>query len=104
MPGNESKHQYVTTSLDSLSFGHGNHACPGRLFAEREMKIIMVELLRNWDLRLKGDVEGTGGEEKRPKNILQRLIITADPTGLIEFRRRPTEWRSEVHGRRCVSQ
>jgi ent-kaurene oxidase len=32
-PGSENKHQFVTTGLDSMHFGHGKHACPGRFFA-----------------------------------------------------------------------
>ncbi|KIX00018.1 uncharacterized protein Z518_10945 [Rhinocladiella mackenziei CBS 650.93] len=31
--GNESKYQYATTGVDSLGFGHGQHARPGRFFA-----------------------------------------------------------------------
>ncbi|KAF7927036.1 uncharacterized protein EAE98_006420 [Botrytis deweyae] len=46
-PGNQSKYQYVTTSKDSINFGHGNHAFPGRFFAGVELKVVIVELLRN---------------------------------------------------------
>ncbi|KAJ8063438.1 hypothetical protein OCU04_008656 [Sclerotinia nivalis] len=85
-PGNDSKFQFVTTSKQSMNFGHGNHACPGRFFAGLEIKVVIVELLRNWDFRLVGDEGGKGGE--RPKNILYDVSIIPDPIGHLEFRRR----------------
>lgn len=33
MPGKENKQLFVTVSPESLTFGYGNHACPGRFFA-----------------------------------------------------------------------
>ncbi|CAD6444951.1 574f7162-9d91-4dd4-b04b-ccc169e0b55a [Sclerotinia trifoliorum] len=87
-PGNESKFQFVTTSKQSMNFGHGNHACPGRFFAGFEIKIVIVELLMNWDFRLVGDEEGKGGSGKRPKNFLYDVSVVPDPTGQLEFRRR----------------
>lgn len=88
MSGKENKHQFVTTSVDSLAFGHGKHACPGRFFASNEIKVVLIELLRSWDFRLKGDVLGLGGEEKRPKNYHIQMSIAPDPMAEIEFRRR----------------
>ncbi|KAF4633486.1 hypothetical protein G7Y89_g4629 [Cudoniella acicularis] len=88
MPGKENKHQFVTTSPDSLNFGYGNHACPGRFFAGNEIKVILIELLRNWDIRLKGDTEGKGGEDKRPENIVQEFSVMPNMVAEIEFRRR----------------
>ena len=88
MEGKENRHQFVTTSPDSLVFGHGNHACPGRFFASNEIKVVMIELLRSWEFRLKGDVEGVGGEEKRPKSRESELTITPNMGAEIEFRRR----------------
>ncbi|KAF5871337.1 putative cytochrome p450 oxidoreductase protein [Botrytis fragariae] len=63
-PGNESKYQYVTTSKESVNFGHGNHACPGRFFAATEIKVLMVEILKGWDFRLVGDEEGKGERDR----------------------------------------
>jgi cytochrome P450 len=88
MEGKENRHQFVTTSLESLNFGHGNHACPGRFFASNEMKVTLIELLRSWDFRLKGDVNGVGGEDKRPQNLVGDLSINPDPRAEIEVRRR----------------
>ncbi|KAF7888890.1 hypothetical protein EAF00_009190 [Botryotinia globosa] len=85
-PGNESKYQYVTTSKDSINFGHGNHACPGRFFAGVEIKVVMVELLRNWDFRNIGDTEMKGGE--RPGNIVLGNLIHPNPAVQLELKRR----------------
>jgi cytochrome P450 len=91
MEGKEHKHQFVTTSPDSLAFGHGNHACPGRFFASNEIKIVLIELLRNWEFRLKGDVDMRGGEEKRPKSYERELDIMPNMEAEIEFRRRKVD-------------
>ncbi|TVY92981.1 Cytochrome P450 monooygenase [Lachnellula willkommii] len=88
MKGKENKHQFVTTSPDSLNFGHGNHACPGRFFASNEIKVVFIELLRNWEFRLKGDVERKGGEDKRPKNDLHELGMTPNMFAELDFKRR----------------
>jgi gliotoxin biosynthesis cytochrome P450 monooxygenase len=91
MEGKENRHQFVTTSVDSLTFGHGSHACPGRFFASNEMKVVLVELLRHWEFRLKGDVEGVGGVDKRPRRLYGELSILPDPRAEIEVRRRKVE-------------
>jgi gliotoxin biosynthesis cytochrome P450 monooxygenase len=88
MEGKENLHQFVTTSLESLNFGHGNHACPGRFFASNEIKVVLIELLRRWDFRLKGDVNCVGGEDKRPQNLAGDLSVHPDPRAEIEVRRR----------------
>jgi cytochrome P450 len=85
---NQSQHQFVTTAPDSLYFGYGLHACPGRFFASSEIKIVMIELLRSWDVRLKGDVEGRGGIVKRPKNRQFKMALSPDVMAELEFRRR----------------
>jgi len=48
-PGQENSWQFVTTSPTHLSFGHGEHACPGRFFASNEIKIILCHLLMKYD-------------------------------------------------------
>ncbi|KUJ19332.1 cytochrome P450 [Mollisia scopiformis] len=83
IPGNENKHLYVTTSPDSLNFGHGNHACPGRFFASNEIKVILIELLRSWEFRYMG-----GGEVKKPENTWGDMVCYPDLKTVMEFRRR----------------
>lgn len=45
------KHQFVSVSASSLMFGHGRHACPGRFFAGNEIKLILVKLLLQFDIK-----------------------------------------------------
>ncbi|KAK5991519.1 Cytochrome P450 monooxygenase ascG [Cladobotryum mycophilum] len=88
MEGKETRHQFSTSNAESLVFGYGNHTCPGRFFASNEIKVILAELLMNWDFRLKDDVELKGGPEKRPRNFEVDLVITPNPMALLEFKRR----------------
>ncbi|PSR83573.1 cytochrome P450 [Coniella lustricola] len=88
MPGKENRHQFATAGPDSLVFGYGNHACPGRFFASNEIKIILVELLMNYDFRLKGDTELKGGADKRPQNMEIDLVVLPNPMTAIEIKRR----------------
>lgn len=81
-PGNETKHQYVTTSPDSLAFGHGLHACPGRFFASHAIKVVLIELLRSWDLRLKGCTD------TRPEVLEYRVTFVANKETEIQLQRR----------------
>ncbi|KAI0481221.1 cytochrome P450 [Xylariaceae sp. FL0804] len=91
VPGRASRHQAVTTSEDSLTFGHGPKACPGRFFAVMEIKATLVDILRHYDIRHVGDVEGKGGEGRRPAagapHGMNRAI---DRTCELEIRRRTT--------------
>ena len=88
VPGRESKHQAVTTSPDQLNFGHGPNACPGRFFAIYLVKVVLIEFLRNWDFRLVNDLDGTGGEEKRPKNFVSGMASSPDPRAVICVRKK----------------
>jgi len=45
------KHQYVSTSGEFISFGHGKHACPGRFFAVNELKVMMAYMVLNFDMK-----------------------------------------------------
>jgi cytochrome P450 len=88
MEGKENKHQLATSSADSLSWGYGSHACPGRFFASNEIKVIMIELLRNWEFRLKGDITMEGGVEIRPKDNQTPIGVHPNLEAEIEFKRR----------------
>ena len=81
-PGQENRHQFVTTGLDSLQFGHGVHACPGRFFANNEIKLILVHLLENYDIRFPESVKG------RPENLYTPGGYAPDRNMCIEMKRR----------------
>ena len=46
------RNQFVSVSSDSLAFGYGRHACPGRFFAANEIKMILAYVIVAYDIRL----------------------------------------------------
>ncbi|TBU42576.1 cytochrome P450 [Dichomitus squalens] len=79
--GEGMKYQFVNTSLEYVSFGHGKHACPGRFFAANELKAILAYIVVNYDLKI-------GGDGERPPNICFATNIVPNPKGEILFRKR----------------
>ncbi|EME87118.1 uncharacterized protein MYCFIDRAFT_187050 [Pseudocercospora fijiensis CIRAD86] len=70
-PGQEERHQFVSLQTDHMPFGYGTHACPGRFFANMELKVMLCNFLLKYDVRL------VPGEEHRPADILfevQRMV------------------------------
>lgn len=58
----QARHTFAASSAEYLHWGYGRHACPGRFFADNEVKIILAEMVLRYDFGLK---EGEG----RPKNL-----------------------------------
>lgn len=79
-PGAEHKYQFATTGPDSLSFGYGPQACPGRFFASNEIKVLLAHILLNYDCKLEGG--------KRPDNITRDLTILPNMGVKILFKKR----------------
>ncbi|RFU26810.1 hypothetical protein B7463_g9530, partial [Scytalidium lignicola] len=62
---------------DSLGFGFGSQACPGRFLAVNQMKLVIAKLLVNYNLTLqKGGQTYTGG---RPKYAYNDFLAIAPP-------------------------
>ncbi|KAI1149500.1 cytochrome P450 [Nemania diffusa] len=83
IPEKANKAHLVTTGTESLGFGHGLHACPGRFFAANELKIALVHLLLKYDL-------------KPTENFAHTVIelgfdLRVDPKTAILVRRRAAE-------------
>ncbi len=57
------RNQFVSVSSDSLAFGYGRHACPGRFFAANEIKMILAHIIVAYDIRMEES------ETKRYSNI-----------------------------------
>ncbi|KAK3951302.1 cytochrome P450 [Pseudoneurospora amorphoporcata] len=47
--GKEHSSQFVTTTMESLGFGIGTHACPGRFFAVNKVKILLAHILEHYE-------------------------------------------------------
>lgn len=64
------KYQYVASNKNSLNWGIGRHACPGRFFAADETKIIISKILQRYDLKL------VDGETKRYANTTFETMVS----------------------------
>lgn len=56
--GEDGNHQFTQTGRTNINFGHGPASCPGRWFASSEIKCIVIELLRRYDVGLGPNGEG----------------------------------------------
>lgn len=68
------KYLASTASLDSLAFGYGGQACPGRWFSVGEVKLILVKLLSEYDVKF------TPGRTTRPLNLFAGENSFPDPS------------------------
>ncbi|RYP36412.1 hypothetical protein DL767_003375 [Monosporascus sp. MG133] len=68
------KHLASAASLDSLAFGYGGQACPGRWFSVGEVKLILVKLLSEYDVKF------TPGRITRPENLYAGENSFPDPS------------------------
>ncbi|SMY27985.1 unnamed protein product [Zymoseptoria tritici ST99CH_1A5] len=83
-PGEENQHQFVSTSVDHLGFGHGVHACPGRFFASNEMKIIVCFLLIEYEWQF-------GPDQERLPDLKFEGSMIANPATKMQVRKREAE-------------
>ncbi|EWG50710.1 hypothetical protein FVEG_09850 [Fusarium verticillioides 7600] len=80
-PGKEKKYMYSSSGTDDLSWGFGRHACPGRYLSAINIKLIMAELLINYDIKLPDGVS-------RPENIEFEVLCSPEPDFEILFKDR----------------
>ncbi|TRX95507.1 hypothetical protein FHL15_003465 [Xylaria flabelliformis] len=75
-PGKEHMAQLVTTSVDHIGFGHGEHACPGRFFAANEIKIVLCHLLMkyDWELAPETDTKYTTVGFNQRANVATKVL------------------------------
>jgi len=67
---------------ESMAFGYGRHACPGRFFASAEIKAIMAYILVNYDFKYPQD------KQDRPPRLIFETQNLPNPAGRVLFRRR----------------
>lgn len=72
----------VYSHLESMAFGYGRHACPGRFFASAEIKAIMVYLPMNYDFKFPDD------RTERPPSLIFETQNSPNHMGRILFKRR----------------
>lgn len=69
----------ASTHADFVAFGHGVHACPGRFFAADVLKLMLVHIVLNYDVKLVGD---------HPKNMWILRSCIPSRTAEVQFRKR----------------
>lgn len=83
-PGESGRHQFAMTDANSLHFGHGKYACPGRFLASNEIKTMLAHILTEYDFKL---IPG----QARPQNQFINEYIFPDPNGQLLFRERQAQ-------------
>ncbi|KAJ6585924.1 cytochrome P450 [Mycena capillaripes] len=81
----------VTTSVHWLPFSHGLHACPGRFFAANNVKIILAQLLLDYEIQ---------PFATRPPNVAigDMSVVPVDATMMIRKRDLKAEYTSNTEG------
>ncbi|KAH6657514.1 cytochrome P450 [Truncatella angustata] len=74
--------QFVSVSANSLNFGYGRHACPGRFFAANEIKMIFANALMKYDFKL------ANGETERYPNMEFAHMSIPNPSKEILLKQR----------------
>ncbi|KAG5808973.1 hypothetical protein H9Q74_007788 [Fusarium xylarioides] len=74
--------QMVTVGKKDLTWGYGRHACPGRYIAEVVVKLLTIEFLTRYDIRLPDDTK------ERPKNIEFEGLVIPDPEWRLSMKKR----------------
>ncbi|KAJ7666786.1 cytochrome P450 [Mycena polygramma] len=73
---------FTNLSNDYIVFGVGKHGCPGRFLAALMIKIIVAELLLNYDLAF------PAGASQSPKPFAFNIFTVPNPTAKLVFTRR----------------
>lgn len=98
--GEGTKHQFVSTTLDYLPFGHGRSAwyvfalrfsleipdtelvvSPGRFFVAHEMKAMLAHIVLSYDVKLEENTT-------IPESIHVTTSVMVDPNAKVMFRKR----------------
>lgn len=80
--GSRELYQFISVTKENMAFGFGKPACPGRFFAAAEIKLILIFILRDYDLKMPDGLEG------RYANNVRGTSITPDFSKNIMIRRR----------------
>ncbi len=78
---NKEQYQFVTVTKDFMAFGYGRHACPGRFFAANEIKLMLANILNQYDIKM------PDGETERYPNLDMGMDSLPDPTRTIMFKK-----------------
>ena len=84
-PGQENRHQFTSTSPQHINFGHGKHACPGRFFANHEIKLLLAYVLLNYDVKMREGVvpKATWYDRSRKPDAKAEILIRRRDNGTV---------------------
>ena len=72
-PPRDAEFQFAALNTNSLGFGYGRFACPGRIFAAAQLKLMLGLLIMDYNFSFASD-----GEVKRPKNAYMADMVLPD--------------------------
>ncbi|KAF8904069.1 cytochrome P450 [Gymnopilus junonius] len=70
------RHQFVHTTPEYVTFGHGRHSCPGErslFFAANELKVALAHIVMYYDVKLGDDCNGV-----KPDNSWMSIALIPD--------------------------
>ena len=70
----DAEFQFAAVNTNSLGFGYGRFACPGRVFAAAQLKLMLGLLIMNYDFEFQG-----AHRQKRPDNLYVADMVLPDP-------------------------
>ncbi|PSN66996.1 cytochrome P450 [Corynespora cassiicola Philippines] len=82
VPGEEFKHQLVSTSDAEINFSFGGRACPGRIFFSALEKVVLSYLLTHYDIRVKP------GHETEESRYIDGIRVVINPRAIIQLRKK----------------
>lgn len=101
LPAEHWMHKFTQTGPENLTFGHGPGACTGRWFLEAMLKVIILEVLRRYDVAIgpNGQSHGQDGYARpSPLRHPGTTMEVPDPEAVVYFRSR------DSHGLRTEPQ
>ncbi|KAJ1323022.1 ent-kaurene oxidase [Microdochium nivale] len=78
---NKEQYQFISVNKEHTGFGFGRHACPGRFFASNEIKLILVRILADYEIKMP-----PGEPAGRYPNVMQHDSIMPNPTKSVMFK------------------
>lgn len=82
LPGKENSFKFANLGRDSPGWGDGPQACPGRMYADNTLKIILTHLLTNYEFKLRP------GEGKPRKGTMPNGSMYPDIRAKVLFKSR----------------
>ncbi|EUC35658.1 hypothetical protein COCCADRAFT_24469 [Bipolaris zeicola 26-R-13] len=80
-PAEQARAQFVSSHEESLAWGYGRHACPGRFFAASEIKMLLIKFIMDYDISM------PDGRKERYAQVGIGSFCSPDTTKALVFKR-----------------